>query len=179
MQSPLKLILMIGVQCALFFLALVVFSRFNLVPSLTFGTFWALIAAAFMIIIKALTGELASGEVAFHKQGYDFAVATMATALSTLGLQLATSNDLFAGAPDNIIWQALAQLDVGDVAVQRRIFLTLVFLGTTLVVFLTARVSRSIRDGTTRYPDPLAAFNFLLGAATFAANLLIILSKKG
>jgi small-conductance mechanosensitive channel len=134
------------------------------------------------LMFKTIASDLISGRFTFNKQGYDFCILTMGASLSSFAMQLTSNIDLFPGIGT---LTGFSPSTTADVLTQRRVILFLVFLVSTAMSFLTAYISRLIRESEetddqlkkVKAPQALSLLNYLLGMGLFGAYLLILITK--
>jgi hypothetical protein len=151
--------------------------RVGLIGAVSSRAGWVLLLAASGLVFKILCGDAATGKFEYHKHGYDFCIITMGAAISSLGLQLTSANDIFHGLPDNGIFALIAQMSPDNVVLQRMALLLVVFLLSSVFALLTGGNSRVISDGKTTVPNLLALLNFVLGVGIFGFYIFLLVAK--
>ena len=149
---------------------------YALMPDLNAKANWILLMTAIGMLLKILLGDLASGEFQYHKHGYDFCVVTLGASLSGASLQLVAGNDLYPGLSRMTSWLGLDKL-THDTVSQRLSFLILTLLVSCLLAFVTARISRAIKDKNASYPGLLSLLNYVLGVTLFGGYVLVLIAK--
>jgi hypothetical protein len=91
-------------------------------------------------------------------------------------LQLVAGNDLYPGLSRMTSWLGLDRLTQDPVS-QRLAFLILTLLISCLLAFVTARISRAIKDKNAPYPSLLSLLNYVLGVTLFGGYVLVLIAK--
>jgi hypothetical protein len=171
-----KLLSAIFLNAALFVVAPYALSGFGLIGKVHSDSWLILTVTAVGLIFKILFGDVISGEFLYYKHGYDFCVLTLGASLSSFALQLVSEKDLFPGLKGNSFLEPIAHL-TDDTKSQRLILLGLVVLTSCLIALLTARIGKSIKEGTARFSNLLSAMNFTFGCGLFAVYVMMLISK--
>jgi hypothetical protein len=136
-----------------------------------------LIVAAIVVGCKTIFGDIASGGVEYHKQGYDFCVMTLGASMTSLSYKM-------AGGEDHLSYQYLPWLEslvgrLNNSEETRGDFIVLVSicLFSLFLTLLTARISKAVRENETKLSNTLQLLNFILGSGLLGFYILLLLTK--
>jgi hypothetical protein len=154
---------------------------FRLLGPLADNAWLILLVTMVGLVLKALVGDVVSGEFFFHKFGYDNCVMTFAAMLTACGLQIASPKDLFPGLSSFTPFASLAMFSQGDrnkTLIELFIFLLLALLFTLLTAKISAAINKAHTD-----KKPLAGENFLaffnaaVGLFLLGCYVLVLVTK--
>lgn len=152
-------------------------SRAGLIEELRWQAYVVLAVTWISLGLKLLCGDVVSDKFEYHKHGYDFCNLTMGTALSMLSLQMFSTAPLLKGLPSTGPLRLLTPIIGPDQARQQIALLTSLFVLTSFLTLLTARISRAVVDPATKAKNLLSLLNFGIGASAFGAYLFLLLVK--
>lgn len=176
MDNIYKLIGGVAITIVLVSCAPYVAEYFGVIKPLSDKAYIILASTATGLVFKALVGDVVAGEFLFHKFGYDNCIMSFGTAITSLGLQLISKNDLFIGFPSFDLYQA-------EPAANRSIQLFFVLLLTLVVTLLTATISSAIKKSQTngiklKGENLLSFFNFIIGTSLLGLYVLLLVTKS-
>jgi hypothetical protein len=171
-----KLLLGILCTCLLVSLGPFALARLGLINPISNKSWLVLLLTGGGLLLKALVGDVASGEFLWHKYGYDNCILTFGSCLTALVLQLTSKSDLFPGLSTVPLLRGIPA-DVSDPAHARDIQLFVFFFVVLIATLLTAKISGAIRESGTVGKSWLAAINWVVGLFIFGVYLLVLLTK--
>jgi hypothetical protein len=168
-----KLLLALVATVGLLLIVLYGLARIAWIHPLNASAGLILVVTTIGLLLKMLFGDIASGELSWHKHGYDFCTMTFGAVLTSLSLQLTSNTDLFPGLSFVVRWPASSTEPLGERRIELFVFLIVSFF----FALLTARISRAIGDPGTHWKPMLSLLNFSIGAVSLALYLLVLVTK--
>jgi hypothetical protein len=169
--------LLLGILCTSVLVVLVpiAFARIGWIQPLVSKSWLVLLITGGGLVLKALVGDVASGEFLWHKYGYDNCILSFGSALTAVVLQLSSKTDLFPGlsSVSPLNFSAFTQNPVAAREIQLFVF----FFVALIATLLTARISNAIREHGTLGKDYLALTNAVVGVILLSIFVMILVSK--